>query len=83
MAAVADQIESELRKGLTPPTPKPPNWKDTEQFYSDAAAHFRNIKNGWRNPASHAGFMYDEAEALAILRGTEAFMRLLAKRLSE
>lgn len=78
-----NQVDAALGKGLTPPSPKPSNWKELETFYSEASAHFRNIKNAWRNPVSHHGFMYDEEEALAILRGTESFMRTLAKRLSE
>lgn len=63
--------------------PRPADWKETEQFYSEAAAHFRNIKSAWRNPISHAGGRFDEDRARDVLRATESFLKHLASRLSE
>ena len=77
-----DQIEKQIRTGLVAPSPKPHDWKSVEQFYSEAAAHFRNIKNGWRNPVSHPGVAYDEESAKAIFDSSRAFMRHLATKLS-
>ncbi|CAM8622654.1 hypothetical protein [Sphingobium sp.] len=54
-----------------------------EQWYSEAASHFRIIKNAWRNHAQHLHERYDEERAVAIYESIRAFMRHLATQLSE
>lgn len=62
---------------------KPENWKDDEQFYSEAASQFMHFKNAWRNYTAHIQFKYTEAEAEAIYRHVRDFMQHIAKRLKE
>lgn len=61
-----------------------PNWKtDDEPFYSEAATHFRMVKNAWRNHTMHGNDHYDAERARDILSSVSSFMRHLAKRLKE
>ncbi len=59
------------------------SWKTDQEFYAGGAAHFRMLKDGWRNHAMHARMKYPEEEADDIYRSTRAFMRHLSQRLSE
>jgi hypothetical protein len=60
--------------------PKSPQ-KDRElQYYGETCAHFRSIKDAWRNHVSHSRTTYDERETEAILMHVKEFMRLLAAR---
>lgn len=54
-----------------------------EQWFSEAATHFRAIKNAWRNYAMHGRDTYDEARARVVFDSVKAFMQHLATRLSE
>lgn len=56
---------------------------DEEQWFAEAATHFRTIKNAWRNYAMHGRDAYDEPRAKAIFESVKAFMQHLATRLSE
>lgn len=58
-------------------------WKTDEPFYSEAATHFRMVKNAWRNHTMHGKNQYDEERAGDILRSVSSFMRHLAQRLKE
>lgn len=60
-----------------------PDWRNDEPFYSEAAAHFRLVKNAWRNHTMHTKERYDEERAQDIFNGVSAFMRHLATKLSE
>jgi hypothetical protein len=60
-----------------------PGWRDDEPFYSEAAAHFRMVKNAWRNHTMHIKEKYDEERAQDIFNSVSAFMRHLATRLHE
>jgi hypothetical protein len=53
------------------------------QFFSQAAAQFRNFKDGWRVQAAHARPPFNEGEAKIILDATISFYEVLALRLSE
>ncbi len=79
---VIEPIEKAIREIKRQPD-KPPDWKDEEQFYSEAAAPFMHFKNAWRNHTAHKQFKYTEAEAEAIFRHVPDFMRHLSKRLKE
>ena len=59
------------------------NWKDDEAFYSEGAAHFRVVKNAWRNHTMHRRETFDEERARGILQSTADFMRHLATRLTD
>lgn len=77
-----DQIEAKVR-AISSATPKPANWQETEQFHSEAAAHFRALKNAWRNAAMHGRGTYGEEQARTIYDNVRGFMRHLATRLTE
>jgi hypothetical protein len=57
---------------------KPPDWKKTEQRYSEISAHFRNLKNAWRNYVMHVHEKYDRERAEEIFVHVRAVMRMLA-----
>ena len=78
---ILNEAEREIRK-ITPAT-HGTNWKEDEQFYSEAALHFRFIKNAWRNYAVHGHDTYDRHEAYEILTHVRSFMDHLALRLKE
>jgi hypothetical protein len=75
---VLGQCEEKIGK-----LPKVDDWKGDEQFYSEAASHFRLLKNAWRNHAMHARIRYDDAQAETIFLNVRAVMKHLATRLSE
>jgi hypothetical protein len=58
-------------------------WKAEQQFYSEASAHFRVLKNAWRNYAMHLHERYSEDRALDIYNAVRSFMRSLAGGLHE
>jgi hypothetical protein len=62
---------------------KPHDWKEMEQFYSEASALLRNVKNAWRNKVMHMEKKYTLDEASRILIATKACMEFLAVHLSE
>jgi hypothetical protein len=77
-----DQIEKEIRSRSTKTHGL--KWKtDDEPFYSETAAHFRFVKNAWRNHVVHKRNQYDKEKAEDILNNVSAFMRHLAGRLHE
>jgi hypothetical protein len=78
---VIDQIEVKIRNINS--VSNGANWKVDEQYYSEAAAHFRFLKNAWRNHAMHVREQYDEPRAEVILNNVRAVMTHLATHLSE
>lgn len=78
-----DQIEKAIDDlaGNRHPTKKAT--KDEVQWYSEAATHFRYIKDAWRNYAAHGRDTYDEARARRIYENVRDFMISLASRFSE
>ena len=77
---IINEIESQVKK--TGPT-RGPDWKDEEQFYSEAALQFRFFKNAWRNHVMHVRDKYDETRAKAIFDHVRDFMTHLTGRLHE
>lgn len=77
-----DHIEKALR-ALPADPQKPADWKDVEQFHSEAATHFRHLKNAWRNAAMHGRDKYGEEEARQIYDNVRGFMRHIATRFAE
>ena len=62
---------------------KPKNWKTDEKFYSEALAHFRFLKDAWRNYAMHVLERYDRESTESIFNHVKSFMRHLATKLKE
>ena len=59
---------------------KPEGWKDTEQFYSELSAHFRNLKNAWRNYTMHVHEKYDKERTEEISVNVRAMIKQLAAK---
>lgn len=57
-------------------------WKTDPDFYYQATANLRAVKDAWRNPTMHIERDYDEEEALELLNSTKSFMRHLSSELS-
>jgi hypothetical protein len=52
-------------------------------FYSEAASHFRYLKNAWRNHVAHNRETYDDVQAHSVLGHTQDFMKHLSTRLKQ
>jgi hypothetical protein len=78
---VLNESEREIRK--ISPASHGPTWKEEEQFYSEAALHFRFIKNAWRNYAVHGHDTYNDHEAWEIMTHVRSFTDHLANKLAE
>lgn len=78
---VINECEREIRK-ISPLT-NGPDWKQDEQFYSEAALHFRFVKNAWRNHAVHGRDTYDGRETREIMTHVRSFMDQLSHKLTE
>jgi hypothetical protein len=77
-----DQIEKEIRSRNR--STHGDAWKNTDEpFYTEAATHFRMVKNAWRNHTMHLKEHYDEERAQGVLNSVSDFMRHLATRLHE
>jgi hypothetical protein len=58
-----------------------PEWKKDDQFYSDATANLRAVKNAWRNPTMHVERDYDEEETVDVVSAVRGFMKHTANKL--
>ena len=76
---IIDQIESAIQRMNA--TSHGPDWRQDQQFYSDAASHFYFLKNAWRNQVAHVHQTYDDSQALQICSHVKQFMEQLAKKL--
>lgn len=60
------------------------DWKEKEQFYSEAALQFQFVKNAWRNHVMHIRQVnYDEGRAISIYTHVKEFMMHLGSRCRE
>jgi hypothetical protein len=73
---IIQDIETSIR-GINPSVGA--DWREQRTFYSEAARHFRFLKDAWRNHIMHLGDVYDEGKALSVLRGVHELMQTLAK----
>lgn len=81
---ILNQIESKIAGMRSDPVWKVlPDCKDQQEYYSQAAAYFRTVKDAWRNYTMHSRAKYTEEEAEQIFNAVKGFMRKLAERLSE
>ena len=79
---IIERVEKAIRGMGTDPA-KAPDWKDQQEWFSQAASHFMLFKDAWRNYTAHARGKYTEEEALIIFGSVRAFMQKLATRLHE
>jgi len=77
---IINDVESEIKKS-GPANGE--NWKNQEQFYSDAASHFRFLKNAWRNYVMHVHQRYSITEASKIRMHVLDFMQHLSSKLND
>jgi len=59
------------------------DWKDQQEFYSQAISYLAVAKNAWRNYTAHQRGKYTVDEADLMYQNIRAFMQKLAERLSE
>lgn len=78
--AILRKCDDELKK---PCDKRSPGWQKDSQYFAEAVANTRAVKDAWRNPSIHVEIDYDDEKALAIFRAVRAFMRHLAKKLRE
>lgn len=80
--AILNLMEKEIRSCTSETHGR--EWKQKDEpFFTEAATHFRFLKNSWRNHAMHARAKYTEEEADEIYRSVRSLMRHLSERLSE
>jgi hypothetical protein len=80
---IIEQTEKHVRNMGNDPA-KTADWKDQQEFYSQACAQFMVFKDAWRNYTAHARTgKYDEQEARLIMESIKNFMQKLAPRLHE
>jgi len=79
---VIGEIEAKIKQMASDPN-RPSDWKDQQEFYSQAASHLLILKDAWRNYTAHVRGKYTGEEAHLLVLNTREFMQRLAKRLSE
>jgi|ERR1035437_1644124 hypothetical protein len=81
---IIEGIEKAIR-GMASDPNRSTDWKDQQEYYSQAASHFMVFKDAWRNHTMHArtNSKYTEEEARRILDNVLGFMQKLATRLHE
>jgi hypothetical protein len=79
---VIGQIEKKIT-AIETKKRKPKGWRQDRQFYSEAAIHFRFLKDAWRNYSMHVHEQYDTTSALTIMNHVHEFMDHLSERLDE
>ena len=80
---IIEGIEKAVRNLGIDPTTRPPDWKDQQEFFSQAASHFMIFKDAWRNYTAHERGKFTEDEAETILINVRSFMQKLATQLHE
>ncbi len=79
---IIEGIERAVRNMANDPN-RPTDWKDQQEFFSQAASNFMFVKDAWRNYTAHARGKYTDEEAETILINVRAFAQKLASRLHE
>ena len=79
-----DEIVSKIKNMRHDPLWKAvPDYKEQQEFFSQAASHFFVLKDAWRNYTMHSRAKYTEAEAESIYENVKSFMQKLATRIGE
>ena len=76
--ALLSKCDKELQK---PAAERSSEWRTDDQFFSQATANLRAVKNAWRNPTMHVEISYDADAAEDIFNAVRAFMRHLAQKI--
>jgi hypothetical protein len=79
---IIEGIEKAVR-GMGNDPARQGDWKNQQEFYSQAASHFMMLKDAWRNFTAHARGKYTDEEAEVLVLHVRAFMQKLATRLHE
>jgi hypothetical protein len=79
---IIEGIEKAVRAMPSDPN-RASDWKEQQEFYSQAASHFMVLKDAWRNYTAHKRGKYTEEESLLIFLNVRAFMLKLSTRLHE
>jgi hypothetical protein len=77
-----EKVEKAIRDMASDPN-RASDWRDQQQFFSQAATHFMFLKDAWRNYTAHAHGQYTDEQADLILVNVRPFMQKLATRLHE
>ncbi|MGD0201397.1 MAG: hypothetical protein ABSD27_11665 [Bryobacteraceae bacterium] len=80
---IIEGIEKAIRNIGSDVLNRPSDWKDQQEFYSQAASHFMFVKDAWRNYTAHARGSYTDERADEIFRNVQGFMQKLSTRLAE
>lgn len=59
------------------------DWKEDSQFYAEAAANFRYVKNAWRNHTMHASVSFEDGDAKEIMEHARSLLDHLSSKLRE
>jgi hypothetical protein len=79
-----DQIEKKVREmSRDSKWRSRPDFKEMQEFYSQAASHFAILKDAWRNHTMHVRGKYTQEEAERIFDNVKDFMQKLSERLAE
>lgn len=78
--AILGKCDAELKKTRKD---RSPDWQADPDFFSEATARLRSVKDAWRNPTMHIQKKYMPDEAQDIYNAVRTFMRHLATKLAE
>lgn len=78
--AILKKCDIELQK---PFQDRIPEWRTDPEFFNNATANLRAVKDAWRNPTMHIEHIYDEEKSLDLFNKVSSFMRYLATKLNE
>ncbi len=75
---ILKRCDDELKK---PHADRTPEWRNAPQFFAEATANLRAVKDAWRNPSLHVEISYDEDKCSELWNAVRAFMRHLGEGL--
>ena len=78
--AMLKKCDGELQK---PAAQRCPEWNSDSQFFANATANLRAVKDAWRNPTMHIEAVYTEDMAMDIWAAVRTFTRHLTTKLAE
>jgi hypothetical protein len=83
-APAIEQIQSKIRDmGKDSAWRQFADWKDKQEFYSQAVDYLQITKDAWRNHTAHARGKFTQEEARVRLMNVKLFMQKIAQQVSE
>jgi len=71
-----DQLESKIREmGNDPAWKSRPDWKEQQEFYSQAVGYLHVTKDAWRNYTAHARGKFEPKQVKVMLENVKLFMQ--------